>query len=154
LPEIEKGSEQKTGQFIYLLRDREKEKEVRQKRVESFYTQKINELAQHKSKVVKFTPDYGRKSNVKVVVFGAAVVAKHKAAAVVAEHKKEDKGRAPASISAPVAGEEQTLESFGQAINQQNTLNQYKEQMRYDAEATQLKKQLQSYDQDFKDNFH
>ncbi len=94
-----------------------------------------------------FKPNYGKRSKVKVVIFGQpTMTSKRKPASVeVKKCKKIEAKRGPASVVAKPAVKSDKFES--------SLVEEYKKQLRHNQETNQLIQELKNYDQDYKASY-
>lgn len=144
---------------VLKLRDPEHEKAVQQNLMK-FYKNKVTELSRPKPKK-KWTPTYGQKSDVKVMIFGrgashatskrmpASVRPVRPAQTNITTQTHKMKYRTPASIGGMVP----TVNSKANGKFESELVDQYKKQMRHDRDVNDLIDQLKSIDMDYKKEY-
>lgn len=131
---------------VYLIEDKKSQTKKREDLL-NFYNKKMHGLTKIKKK--KFRPSYGKKSNVKVRVFGKKQYQRTPASSVAPKriYRRKSYTRKPASVGKMIP----QVKKNGTFHN--GLLKEYKKQMRHSNEVNSLIDELKTFDQDYKKSY-
>lgn len=149
------SKDSRSGGSVILLKKKVEKEDDRDKSLLNMYKSQVKTLAKKYKRVPKkFKPDFSKKSNVVIKVYGTksqrvpASVSSSKASAMKVHKIEKKSSRKPASMMELNPQVNVKKDAFESSL-----IEEYKKQMRHSKEINSLIKDLQSYDQDYKEAY-
>ncbi|WP_034721751.1 hypothetical protein [Bacteriovorax sp. DB6_IX] len=138
-----------TGGSLIILREKKEDRSKRDDSLLNFYKSKVTTLAKkYKKKPYKFKPEYNKKSNAVVKVYGVKKQRVPASKKVTIYKAKAESARKPASMVELNPQVKVKTNAFETSL-----MKEYKKQMRHSNEINSLIKELKSYDQDYNEAY-
>jgi hypothetical protein len=143
------SKDKKSGGSVIIIKEKKVDRSKRDDNLLNFYKSKVTNLAKkYKKKPYVFKPDYTKRTNAKVKIYGLKKNRVPASKSVNVYRPKVKKVRKPASMI-----ELNPQVKVKKDVFETSLMKEYKKQMRHSKEINNLIKDLKSYDQDYNESY-